>query len=136
MMSMRRFGRKVKQGLFLLFVVFASFVISHRATLYLRDPLGKVSIDGVKKDGASVYVNYANDVLLDHPDVAGYRMLVQHGEHAGKPEYLSCFRRLACMTEDKVAALTVPMSVHVSQMTGRRVEFRDPLGRDVAVVLR
>ena len=135
-MSMRRFGRKVKQGLFLLFVAFASFVISHRGTLYLRDPLGKVSIDGVKKDGALVYINYSNDVVLDHPDVVGGRMIVQHGEHAGTPEPLACFRKFACMTADNVAALTVPMPVHVSQMTGSRVEFRDTLGRDVAVVLR
>ncbi|MEO7028692.1 MAG: hypothetical protein ABI147_04750 [Acidobacteriaceae bacterium] len=133
---MRKFRRRVMQAVFLLFVVFASFVVSHRRTLYLRDPLGKVSIDGVKKDGAQVYINYSNDVVLDHPDIASYRLLVQHGEHAGRPDFLGCFHHFACMTDDEAAVLSVPMQVHVSKMTGKAVEFRDGSGRQVAVALR
>ena len=40
------------------------FAVVYRQRLFLRDPLGSVTRDGVKEDGAQVFINWSNDVLL------------------------------------------------------------------------
>jgi hypothetical protein len=54
----------VKKLFVLLALGFAVFVWVYRERLFLRDPLGVVERDGVKEDGARVFINYSNDVLM------------------------------------------------------------------------
>jgi hypothetical protein len=126
----------VKKLLFLAGIVFVVFVIANRQRLFLRDPLASVIIGGDKMSGAQVYINYSNDVLFEHPDVSGTRMIVQHGEHAGTPLKLTCLHWVACLTDADVAPLAEPMHVLVKEMSGKMVKFRDESGRDIQVVLR
>ena len=54
--------RVVIVGVVLLVVV----AVVYRQRLFLRDPLGKVERNGIRVDGASVFINYYNDVLIQN----------------------------------------------------------------------
>lgn len=127
----------MKKWVILVVVLFAVFVVLHRQRLFLRDPLGSVVRDGVKDDGAQVFINYSNEVLIenDHPPM--YVTVVQAGDHVGLPAVLRCLHWTACLTDADSASLIAPMKgARVVEMTNRRVEFKDDKGRDVVVTIR
>jgi hypothetical protein len=66
--------RVVIVGVVLLVVIAAVY----RQRLFLRDPLDKVERNGIRVDGASVFINYYNDVLIQNAD-AGRSYVVQRG---------------------------------------------------------
>ena len=110
----------------------------YRQRLFLRDPLGKVERNGMRVDGARVFINYYNDVLIQSAD-GGQPYLVQRGSVPGTPAKLSCLRGMVCWTEADSAA-TVPLG-RVDyrpnlMMNSKEVTFQDGNDDGVRVVLR
>jgi hypothetical protein len=129
----------VKRFLAVIFVLFLGFVLINRQRLFVNDLIAKVERNGVRVEGARVYINYANDVLVEEPG-APYRYLVQGwNRRPGAPRYLHCLRWMGCMT-DGDRADTVPLGgtnyrPNV-QMSNREVSFTDPEGAAVRIRLR
>ena len=46
-------------------VLLVVFVVVFRQRIFIRDPLGKVERNGIAQDGARLYINYSNDVLVE-----------------------------------------------------------------------
>jgi hypothetical protein len=127
----------MKKLIVLLVVVAAVFVVWNRQRLYVRDPLGSVLRDGVKEQGAQVFINYSNDVLLENFNAPMYVTLIRHGERVGTPAVLHCVVYVACLTDADVATLIdVDEGAKVTSMSGKVVEYRDANGRDTVVTLR
>jgi hypothetical protein len=121
----------------LLVVVAVVFVVWSRQRLYVRDPLGNVTRDGVKESGAQVYINYSNDVLLQNYHAPMYVTLVQHGDRVGVPAVLHCVAYVACLLDADVATLAVAdAGAQVESMGAKTVSFRDAQGRAAVVTLR
>jgi hypothetical protein len=110
----------------------------YRQRLFLRDPLGTVERNGMRVDGARVFINYYNDVLIQSAD-GGQPYLVQRGSVPGTPAKLSCLRRMMCWTEADSAA-TVPLGKVAYRpnlvMNSKEVTFQDGNDDGVRVVLR
>jgi hypothetical protein len=126
----------VKKLLLVIVLICAVFVTVERQKLFLRDPLANVMRDGAKESGAQVFINYANDVLIENDNAPMYVLVVQHGQHAGAPRELKCVHWMMCLADADPVPLLVPMKGQVGEMTNRLVEFRDEQGRDVKVTLR
>ena len=94
--------------LVLLALLFAGFLFFNRQRVFLRDPLGSVMRDGVKEDGAMVFINYSNEVLLENDHAPMYVTVVQMGGHMGTPMGLKCIHWVACLTDNDVATVIAP----------------------------
>ena len=126
----------MKRWILLAVLVFVVFVVVERQRLFLRDPLAKVTRDAVIENNMRVYINYSNDVLLEHTEAPVTLTIVQHGQNLGTPRMLRCIRWMACMTDGDPAGLVETMQGTVGEMSGKLVEFKDDKGRDVRVTLR
>jgi hypothetical protein len=127
----------VRKLILLLVVVAVVFVVWNRQRLYVRDPLGSVTRDGVKEQGAQVLINYSNDVLLQNYNAPMYVTLIQHGDRVGSPVEMHCLAYIACLLDADVPAfLVTDEGAKVTTMTGKMVEYRDANGRDTVVTLR
>ncbi len=126
----------MKKALILVAITFVVFVISHRHRLYLRDPIAKVTRDGLAADGVQVYINYSNDVLLLNEAGPRTMVVVQHEHHAGTPVEMYCLRWTACLSEWDTVTLAKGMKGPIGAMSAKRVEYRDDEGRNVLVTLR
>ena len=120
----------------LLLVVFA---VVFRQRIYVRDPLGKVERDGVTQDGARLYINYSNDVLVE--DAAQHRFVLVQGWSAlpGIPQHLFCFTGLMCWTDaDHATVDRVEGTGGKTQavISAKEVTFVDESGVRVRVALR
>jgi hypothetical protein len=105
--------------------------------LYVRDPLASVTRDGVAEAGVQVFLNYNNDVLLEHDDRPRYLTLLQHGQPVGAPRIVRCIHFVACMTEADVAPVLVANpDAHIESMTSKEVAFHDADGREAIMTLR
>lgn len=126
----------LKRILIVLMVLVIVVAVVYRQRLFLRDPLAKVELNGIGVDGASVFINYDNDVLIRGVDAGPY--LVQRGSVPGTPAKLNCLRGMVCWTEADVAV--VPLGGVRYQpnvvMTSREVTFLDGVGDGMRVVLR
>ena len=125
----------MKKLIALLMLLIVAFVIFNRYRVYVRDPLATVTRAGIKEDGAQVFINYANDVLIENDHAPVYIELVQHGQNAGAPVKISCIHWAACLLDENVATL-IPYSppVQVEVMNGKLVQFKDGKGEtDVAL---
>ncbi len=119
----------------LLVVAFLVFVVVCRYRLYVRDPLATLARAGEKEAGAQVYINFANDVLIENDNAPRYLEVVQHGQHAGVPVKITCVHWLACLLDANVATLLPGSTVHPEVMNSRMVQFRDDKG-ETDVTLR
>lgn len=127
----------MRKLILLVVLVGVVFVVWNRQRLYVRDPLGSVTRDGVKEKGAQVYINYANDVLLENYNAPMYVTLVQHGGRMGTPATLHCVAYVACLLDADVATLLDgDERAKVESMSAKVMEFRDVNGREVVVTLR
>ena len=126
----------MKKLFLLVVIVCAVFVLTHRQRLYMRDPLANVTRDGVKEDGAMVFINYSNDVFVENDHAPMYVLLVQHDQHAGAPLQMKCMHWMVCLADADVATLAEPMGGQVGEMSGKLVAFHDDKGRNVQVTLR
>ena len=127
----------MKKLILLAVAVFVVFVVVERQRLFLRDPLATVTRDGtVIQENMRVYINYSNDVLLEHTEAPVTSTIVQQGQHIGTPRMQRCIQWVACMMDGDQAGLVETMAGPVGEMSGKLVEFKDDKGRDVKVKLR
>jgi hypothetical protein len=122
-----------------LFVLFAVVLVASRQRLFVRDPLAKVERNGVVVEGARVFINYSNDVLVEEPGLAK-RYVVQHWNmQPGVPESLSCVRWMACWTQaDRAESASLGGEGYQPkvEMSSHEVSFVDGNGVPVKVTLR
>ena len=134
----------MKRFLLLVFVVLMGFIWVNRMRVYVRDPVATVYKNDVKQSGVQVFINYANDVLLEQDAKPGaYQILVQGwNQMPGTPGILKCLRWMACLA-DADHATTFPIEWSGKgrydprvAMTSREVSFVDGDGATMRVVLR
>jgi hypothetical protein len=117
-------------------VAFVVFVVVERQKLYLRNPLATVTVDDVVQSDNRVYINYSNDVLVEHTVSPVTLTIVQKNQHLGTPTLSWCLRWVGCLTDASPASLVQTMKGPVGEMSNRLVEYRDDDGHDVKVKLR
>ena len=115
------------------------FVGVFRQRIFLRDPLGKVERNGVAVDGARLFINFSNDVLVEEPGTER-RYLVQGWSGVpGVPQILGCVQGLMCWTDADHAAV-FPLDGRGAGaravMGAKEVTFMDETGARVRVELR
>ncbi|MBB5340574.1 hypothetical protein [Tunturiibacter gelidoferens] len=115
------------------------FVAVFRQRIFLRDPLGKVERNGVAVDGARLFINFSNDVLVEEPGTER-RYLVQGWSGVpGVPQILGCVQGLVCWTDADHAAV-YPLDGRragaKAVMSAKEVTFADETGAQVRVQLR
>lgn len=120
-------------------VVLVVLVAVYRQRIFLRDPLGKVERNGVQMEGARVFINYSNDVLVE--DAAEeHRILVQGWSGLpGTPKELTCLRGLLCVTEADEAPVVALGGIGGrtrAVMSNKEVSFVDGSGAEMRVDLR
>lgn len=115
----------MKRFLLLLSLAFVVFVAVYRQRLFLRDPLAKVYRDGVRQQGAQVYINYSNDILvLDDGSVPSY-MVQNWNRQPGVPQSLKCLHAMACWSDhDRATLVPLAGSVGLATLSEREVSFR------------
>ncbi len=116
-------------------MVFVGVLVVWRDRLYLRDPLGRVERDGVRVEGARVFIDFSNDVLVQED--GGRRMfLVRHVDRReAVPAGLSCVQAMACLAPADGAAEAVG-GAGAAEMSDREVVFTEGAGGRVRVVIR
>jgi hypothetical protein len=122
-------------GTLLLVVLVAVF----RQRIFVRDPLGNVERNGVAKNGARLYINYSNDVLVE--DAARHQFVLVQGwsSRPGVPQHLFCLTGLMCWTDADRAAVFPVEGVGgktPALMSAKEVTFVDESGAKVRVGLR
>ena len=115
------------------------FVAVFRQGVYVRDPLGKVERNGVVQNGARLYINHSNDVLVE--DSVRHQFILVQGWSAlpGVPQHLFCLTGLMCWTDaDRAAVFPVEGAGGRTRavMSAKTVKFVDESGADVRVTLR
>jgi hypothetical protein len=115
------------------------FVAVFRQRIFVRDPLGKVERHGVVQDGARLYINYSNDILVE--DSTRHQFVLVQGWNAlpGVPQHLFCLTGLMCWTDaDRAAVFPVEGAGGRTRtvMSAKAVTFMDESGADVSVTLR
>lgn len=126
----------MKKLVTVLILIFVVFVLVERHKLFLRDPLAKVTIDGVAVSDTRVYINIDNDVMAEHTVEPVALVIVQSGQHLGIPEVLHCLRWTACLTDAYPATLVTKYQGPIVSMSGKLVEFKNDKGQDIKIVLR
>ena len=123
----------------LVVIVFIALVAINRQRLFLRDPLGTVKRNGVVVDGARVYINYSNDVLVEETVEQRTYMVQGWNKLPGVPKLLNCVRGLMCWTDADHAQMVPLGGASYSPdttMTDRLVTFNDGYGSGISVTLR
>ncbi len=117
----------MKKLIWVLVFLLAVFVVYNRQRLYVHDPMGSVTRDGVKEDGTSVYINFNNDVLLPNRPAPFYMTVIQHGNHVGEPKVLPCIHFVVCLLDADVVTLMqpTPADVTVQSMDSKTVVFTE-----------
>jgi hypothetical protein len=123
-------------------VLLLILAIVYRQRLYLRDPLANVTRDGAKEEGAQVYINWSNDVLLENdtpPGAAPGQMtltLVQQARPIGLPKQMHCLHWLLCLADADPATLVAPdPGAFIESMSSKQIRFHDYNGREAVVTL-
>jgi hypothetical protein len=125
-------------------IILALLVLAaiYRQRLYLRDPLGSVTRDGVHEDGAQVYINWSNDVLLENDNPPGAThgemtlTLIQHARPIGLPKQMHCLHWLVCLADaDEATLVAADPGARIESMTTKQVAFHDYNGREAIVTL-
>lgn len=115
------------------------FVAVFRQRIFVRDPLGKVERSGVAQDGARVYINYSNDVLVEDSEKHTFVQVQGWTGVPGVPQHLFCFTGLLCWTDaDRATMFPVEGAGGRTRavMTAKEVTFVDESGAGVRVTLR
>ena len=120
-------------------VLLIVFAVVFRQRIFVRDPLGKVERNGIAQDGARLYINYSNDVLVEDAAV-GRRYLVEGWNGVpGVPKQLACLTGLVCWTDaaeaEGFSLGNAPNQVHAA-MSAKEVSFDDETGAAMKVQLR
>lgn len=129
----------MRRLLVLIVVALVAVLAINRQRVFLRDPLGKVTKNGVESGGARVYVNYSNDVLIE--DSGAQRMVIVQNWNKvpGTPRETLCLRGIVCWTEADHPQMVPLGGASYSPdtvMSDREVSFNDGYGVGVRVTLR
>ena len=115
------------------------FVAVFRQRIFLRDPLGEMERNGVAVDGARLYINFSNDVLVEEPGTARRYLVQGWSAMPGVPQILGCVQGLACWTDADHASV-YPLDGRgagaKAAMSAKEVTFADETGARVQVQLR
>jgi hypothetical protein len=115
------------------------FVAVFRQRIFLRDPLGKIERNGVAVDGARLFINFSNDVLVEEPGTERRYLVQSWSGVPGVPQILGCVQGLACWT-DADHATVFPLDGRgtgaKAVMDAREVTFTDETGARILVTLR
>jgi hypothetical protein len=119
-------------------VFLVAFIAINRQRIYLRDPLGKVYRNEVKQDGAWVFINYSNDVLVESSEFPhAPQFLVQNWDKLpGVPMEMKCLLNMACLAEKDRQPMQSWHGARTATMTNREVSFVDGDDTRVWVTLR
>ena len=125
----------MKKLILLLLIIGAAFIVYNRQRLFLRDPMALVVRNGLKEDGAQVFINYSSDVLIENDNPPMYVELIAHDDHTGVPQQLKCIHFIACLADaDLPTLLPLPAGIKVHSMSARKVWFADGV-RETTVTL-
>jgi len=115
------------------------FVAVFRQRIFLRDPLGKVERNGVAVDGARLFINFSNDVLVEEPGTERRYLVQGWSEVPGVPQILGCVQGLVCWTDADHASV-FPLDGRgtgaKAVMSAKEVTFADETGARMHVSLR
>jgi hypothetical protein len=115
------------------------FVAVFRQRIFLRDPLGKMERNGVAVDGARLYINFSNDVLVEEPGTARRYLVQGWSEVPGVPQILGCVQGMMCWTDADHASV-FPLdgrgAAAKAAMSAKEVTFVDETGARIRVQLR
>jgi hypothetical protein len=130
----------VKKLLALAGIVVVVGMVVYRERLFVLDPLAKISRNGVAQHGVHVFINHANDVLVEDDEAEAPRYLVQHGNLLpGVPAALTCLYGMACITEADRATAAPIAAPHGQDarvaMSDKQVRFVDRAGAVVTIAL-
>jgi galactose mutarotase-like enzyme len=126
----------MRKLLLLILIVLVAAIALYRQRLFLRDPLGKMYLNGAQVEGAHIFINYSNDVLVLSSTTP--TVIVQNWDHtAGTPRSLTCLHSMACLTPADQAPKT-PLAAAEPQatMTDREVSFTNAFGANVRITIR
>jgi hypothetical protein len=116
----------MKKLILFLILVFILFVAYNRQRLYLRDPFGSVTHNGVKENGTQVFINYSNDVLLENDHTPAYIKIIQHDNHIGIPTTLKCVHFLVCLADANPVTLLLPeTNATVESMDAKAINLKE-----------
>ena len=114
-------------------------VVVFRQRIFLRDPLGKVERNGVVIDGARLFLNFSNDVLVEEPGTERRYLVQGWSGVAGLPQILGCVQGLVCWTDADHATM-FPLDGRGAgpraAMSAKEVTFADENGAGIRVELR
>ena len=119
-------------------LVAVGFIAVNRQRLYLRDPLGAVYRNDVKQPHTRVFINYSNDVLVQHGENLQMEEYAVQGWNGvpGVPVELKCLQELACLASADHMPMSPLAGSTRAQMTNRQVSFTDETNKSVRIVLR
>ena len=121
----------------LIVVVLAVFVVVEKDKLFVRDPLAHVTRNGVKEDGAQVFINYRNDVLIENDNAPAYIEIVQADQPIGVPKVSVCVHWAMCLMDAYPATLVgTSDGAKVESMDANTVTFTDTGKKATVVTLR
>ncbi|WP_263382840.1 hypothetical protein [Granulicella arctica] len=127
----------MKKLLLLLTLILVVFIALNRQRIYLRDPLATVYRNDVKQEGAWVFINYSNDVLVQSGDITAVKQYLVQGWNStpGTPTELKCLLAVACLAQEDHAPMISLSGATKAVMTNRQVSFTDA-GTAVRITLR
>jgi len=126
----------MKWLLLLLVLLAVGFIYVEREQLYVRDPLAKVTHNGVEEKGAQVFINYNNEVLMENDNPPLRIALLQRNQHVGVPAQMKCLHWMACLMDAPVATLIQPLPYKIESMDAKGITYRDADGVESVVTLR
>jgi hypothetical protein len=114
------------------------FVALNRQRIYLRDPLAAVYHNEVKEDGARVFINYSNDVLVQSGDFTHTKEILVQGWNGvpGIPVEMLCLQGLACLAQANHAPMVGWSGARTAVMTSKQISFEDGDGTSIRITLR
>jgi hypothetical protein len=115
------------------------FVAVFRERIFIRDPLGKMQRNGVVVDGARLFINFSNDVLIEEPGTERRYLVQSWSGVPGVPKSLGCLQTMVCWTDADQAAV-FPLDGRGAGtravMSAKEVTFADENGAAIKVELR
>ncbi|MDE1163604.1 MAG: hypothetical protein PW792_16895 [Acidobacteriaceae bacterium] len=120
----------------LVVLVLVVFIVVKRDQLYVRDPLAKVTHNGIEEEGAQVFINFNNEVYLENDNPPMHIALIQQNNHVGVPKQIQCLHWVACMVDAPVATLLKKLPITVESMDAKKIVYHDAAGTQSAITLR
>lgn len=129
----------MRRLLVLVVAALAVLLAIYRLRIFVRNPLAKVKRNGVLVDGARVYINYSNDVLIEEPSEQITYIVQNWNRVPGTPRGLNCLQGIVCWTDADHARM-VPLGgasyVPDTIMNEHEVSFNDGYGVNIDATLR